>query len=220
MAKFSYKAINFLIFLFTISGIILLCNTLSLASTIIYSYDGLNRLESASGPFGNITYEYDNIGNFQSAERILNQYTITANAIGNGSGSVTSNVGGINFQYQAVSGATSSDINYGTAVTLTATANTGSTVAWNDCGVAGGIPSGNGTATAQCTISSLEAGKTLTATFSLDQYTITVNATGNGSGFVTSDVGGINFQYQSIAEAFSSPINYGTSVTTTAIADE
>jgi len=148
----------------------------------------------------------------------LNTYTVTANANGNGTGNVASNVGGINYNYPANNTGTTSTLNYGTNVVLTATAGTGSTVSWNDCVAAGGTAAGNGTGTATCTFSSLDGAKTVAATFTLDQFTVTANANGNGTGNVSSNVGGINYNYPANNTGTSSAINYGTNVVLTAAA--
>jgi hypothetical protein len=67
-------------------------------------------------------------------------------------GTVSSNPGGISYSYNGTNSGTASFIN-GTAVVLTATASTGSTVAWTTC--VGGVTSGNGTAQATCSYASL-----------------------------------------------------------------
>lgn len=91
----------------------------------------------------------------------LNRYTITANASGNGSGSVSSNVGGINYSYPTAS-SSSAILDYGTSVTLTADATNRSTVSW-----AGDYDSVAGTGQkSTCTIASINAAKSVTATFS------------------------------------------------------
>lgn len=93
-------------------------------------------------------------------------YTVTANATGNGTGTVASNTGGISYTYQTSNTGTTSAINYGTSVVVTATGSN-STVSWGGtCTAAGGVEAGNGTGTATCTFSSLNSNKTVTATFS------------------------------------------------------
>jgi len=93
----------------------------------------------------------------------LNQYQVTANAKGNGSGSIISNPAGINFNYPATNSG-SANFDHGTNVVLTATASTGSTVSWTTCS---GTVSGNGTTQATCTFSNLDGAKTAEATFTL-----------------------------------------------------
>lgn len=143
----------------------------------------------------------------------IKTFTVTADANGNGGGSIASNVGGTSYNYPATTTGTTSAINYGTNVVLTASAGTGSTVSWNDCAGAGGTASGNGTSTATCTFSSLTANKTVTATFTLDTYSLTVSKNGTGSGTVTSNPAGIN-----CGSTCSASHDYNTSVTLTAAA--
>ena len=156
---------------------------------------------------GNVTMNADKTC---TATFTLNTYTVTANANGNGTGTVTSNVGGINYTYPANNTGTSSAINHGTNVILTATTGIGSTAAWNDCAAAGGTPAGNGTTTATCTFGSLDGAKTVAATFTLNTYPLTVTVVGNGS--VTSNPAGIDCGSDCV-EIY----NYGTIVTLTAI---
>ena len=104
-------------------------------------------------------------------------YTVSVTKTGNGSGSITTDPSGIDC------GATcSGSFNYTSTVTLTATADTGSTfMGWEgDC--VGTVP---------CTIT-IDAAKDVTATFSLVTYTLTVRKTGDGTGTVTSDPAGID----------------------------
>ncbi|MEO8302741.1 MAG: IPTL-CTERM sorting domain-containing protein [Betaproteobacteria bacterium] len=106
------------------------------------------------------------------------QFVLTAAKNGTGTGTVTSNVGGINCGATC----TSTPINSGTLVTLTAAPAGGSIFA----GWSGGGCSGTGT----CVVT-LTAATTVTATFNA-AFTLTVAKAGNGTGTVTSDVGGIN----------------------------
>ena len=106
--------------------------------------------------------------------------TLTVNKTGTGSGTVTSNPAGINC------GSTcSADFNIDTVVTLTATADAGSTFT----GWSGGGCSGIG----MCQVT-LAADTTVTANFDLQtsSHTLVVNKTGTGSGTVTSNPAGIN----------------------------
>ena len=102
-----------------------------------------------------------------TASFTLNTYIVTATATGNGTGAVSSNAGGISYSYPVNNTGTTSLISYGTNVTLTATADTGSTVSWTACS---GNASGNGTALATCSYSALDGSKTAQATFTLKQY--------------------------------------------------
>lgn len=103
-------------------------------------------------------------------------YIVSASKSGTGSGTVSSSPAGISC------GADCSE-NYlaGTSVTLSASANSGSKAAWNDCAAQGGVVSGNNTTLATCTFSSLDANKTVTATFTLNTYTVTPSPGTNGS---------------------------------------
>jgi hypothetical protein len=115
----------------------------------------------------------------------LNQYTVTANAAGNGSGTVASDAGGISYTYPAKSSDVSSLLDHGSAITLTATANTGSTVTWSGCAETGGTSSA-----ATCSFASLDNSKLATATFNLDTYSLAILLEGNGT--VTSSPEGID----------------------------
>jgi hypothetical protein len=94
-----------------------------------------------------------------------------------GSGTVTSNVGGINCGV-----ACTTTVNHGTSVTLTATPNANAQLS----GWSGGGCSGTGTCTVPMT-----GDTSVTATFVTGKR-LTVATAGTGSGTVTSDVGGIN----------------------------
>lgn len=124
-------------------------------------------------------------------------YTVTISPAGNGSGTVTSNVGGINCGQTC----TSTPLAEGTSVILTAAPATGSTFGgWS------GVPNCLGIT---CTITSLSQNTTVTATFSTEQpasYTLQVNRSGTGGGTVTGT--GINCG-QDCSESFES----GTGVT-------
>ncbi|RJX20762.1 MAG: hypothetical protein C4563_05810, partial [Desulfobulbus sp.] len=138
----------------------------------------------------------------------LNQYTVTANAAGTGSGTVSSDVGGINYSYPAENTGTSAALDHGSAITLTATAATGSTVSWSGCAATGGT-----TTEATCTFAALDGNQTVTATFTLN--TLTVTLAGSGTGSVTSSPAGID-----CGTDCSDTFDYGTAVTLTATAAE
>ncbi len=109
----------------------------------------------------------------------LDQYALTTTTDGSGAGSVSLNpAGGV--------------YDYGTAVTVTQSANTGSTFAgWS------GACSGNG----NCVVT-MDAAKSVTATFTLDQYALTTTTDGSGAGLVSlNPAGGV--------------YDYGTAVTVT-----
>lgn len=114
-----------------------------------------------------------------------------------GSGTVTSSPAGINC------GATcSASYSHGTAVTLTASPSSGyAFTGW----------SGACTGSGSCALS-MDANKSVSATFT--QLTYTLGVTVNGGGSVTSDVGGINCP----ATFCSANLNSGTTVTLTAAA--
>jgi len=126
----------------------------------------------------------------------LGQFPLTANFAGAGAGTITSNPAGMNCDMDCTGMFT-----VGTAVTLTAAANTGSTFAnWDgDC-------SGNG----DCVVL-MDNVKEVTATFNLNQYDLNVTVNGNGSGIITSDPVGI-----SCPADCTEPFDYGTAVTLTA----
>jgi hypothetical protein len=125
----------------------------------------------------------------------LNQYTLMVSKTGNGAGTVTSSPAGISC------GATcSSKFDAGTAVTLTAAPSAGSTfTGW------GGACSGTG----MCTVT-INAAASVTAMFTLQQVTLSVTKSGNGT--VTSSPAGI-----SCGGTCSGSFNYGATVTLTAV---
>uniref|UniRef100_A0A7C4MN41 Uncharacterized protein n=1 Tax=Desulfatirhabdium butyrativorans TaxID=340467 RepID=A0A7C4MN41_9BACT len=90
------------------------------------------------------------------------QYAVTVNASGTGSGAVSSTPAGIGFTYPA---ATSGNALFdsGSEIVLTATANAGSSASWSICP---GIPAGDGTSVATCTISNLDEAISAAVTFS------------------------------------------------------
>ena len=123
-------------------------------------------------------------------------HTLAVTKTGSGTGTVTSDVGGINC------GATcSADYAGGTVVTLTATASAGSRFAgWSGEGCSG---------TGTCTVTMTQA-RNVSASF-LAVHTLTVTKTGSGSGTVSSDVGAI-----SCGATCSDDYDQGTSVTLSA----
>jgi len=144
----------------------------------------------------------------------LNSYTVTANAQGNGAGTVQSNVGGLGYSYQAVNTGTTSALNHGANVVLTATAATKSTVAWTTCS---GTAAGNGTPTATCSYASLDGNKTAAATFTLlNTYNMTVTPSGEGGGSVTGN--GIDCAWNGSGSSGTCSVNldYNTAVSLTA----
>ncbi|MCG3116855.1 MAG: PA14 domain-containing protein [Candidatus Manganitrophus sp. SA1] len=127
----------------------------------------------------------------------LKSFTLTVAKNGSGTGTVTSNPAGINC------GATcSASFNNGTSVTLTAAPAVNSIFAgWSGCDSAAGT---------SCTVT-MSAAKSVTATFNIQTFALTVNKAGTGTGTVTSSPAGIN-----CGAACASNFNAGTAVTLTA----
>jgi cysteine-rich repeat protein len=109
------------------------------------------------------------------------QRTLTVTRAGGGGGAVTSSPVGITCDVGTND--CTQDYAHGTAVTLTATADAGSTFT----GWAGGGCSGTGT----CMVPMTSA-QNVTATFALQSFVLTVNKAGTGAGAVTSVPSGIN----------------------------
>ncbi len=124
-------------------------------------------------------------------------YTLSVSKIGTGSGTLASIPTGIDC------GATcSASFNYNSSVTLTATPATGSSfTGWSGAGCTG---------TGTCVVT-MGGARTVTATFTLNTYLLTVTPAGNGSGTVTSSPTGID-----CGATCSASFNYNTSVTLTA----
>jgi hypothetical protein len=135
-----------------------------------------------------------------TANFTLNQYQLSVSKSGNGSGTVSSNPAGI------VCGVTcAANYNYNTSVTLSAVADTGSTfTGWSGEGCSG---------TGDCVVS-MTAARSVTATFTLNPYQLTVSKSGNGSGTVSSNPAGI-----ACGATCAANYNYNTSVTLSAVAD-
>ncbi len=130
----------------------------------------------------------------------LIQYPLSVNKAGTGSGTASSTPAGI-----ACGVTCATDFDYGTVVTLTATAATGSTFnGWSGEGCTG---------TGTCVVT-MSAARSVTPTFTLDQYTLSVNKTGTGSGTVSSNPAGID-----CGGDCSNEYDYGTVITLTATAD-
>jgi uncharacterized repeat protein (TIGR01451 family) len=128
-------------------------------------------------------------------------YILNVNKAGTGSGTVTSNPGGINCGSDC-----SETYNSGTGVSLTATPDTNSTFA----GWSGDADCTDGSVT-------MNNSKSCTATFSLQTFTLTVTKIGPGSGTVASSPSGINCGsdcsaiYNSSTEVTLTPIPAGSS---------
>jgi hypothetical protein len=126
-------------------------------------------------------------------------FALTVGKTGAGSGTVTSSPAGITCGADC-----SESYNSGTTVTLTAAAASGSVFgSWSGC---------NSVSGAICTVT-MSAAKTVTATFNVPTFTLTVGKTGAGSGTVTSSPAGI-----SCGADCSEPYVSGTTVTLTAAA--
>ncbi len=98
----------------------------------------------------------------------LTQYTLTVSTDGTGSGSVTSDPTGISCGNDCTE-----DYDYNTPVTLTATPSLGSTFdGW----------SGACTNTTGDCLVTMDEAKSVAATFTLNQYTLTISTDGTGSG--------------------------------------
>jgi hypothetical protein len=108
----------------------------------------------------------------------VRQHTLTVAKAGTGSGTVTSNPAGINCGTTC-----SATYDEGTLVTLSASPDSNSTfTGWSGAGC-------SGTGTCQVT---MDAAKSVTATFTKIQFSVTINKSGTGTGTVTSNPAGIN----------------------------
>jgi endoglucanase len=130
-------------------------------------------------------------------------YALTVTKSGAGSGTVTSNTGGI-----SCGSACSANITSGTTVTLTAAAASGSTFGgWS------GACSGTATTCAVSMTAARSVGAAFNTSGGGTTYTATVTKSGTGSGTVTSNTGGIN-----CGSACSASFASGATVTLTATA--
>lgn len=139
------------------------------------------------------------------AQFTLKQYALTVNkdAASTGTGTVTSDVGGINCGTGCTT-ATSSQLNHGTMVTLTAAANSPSSVF---AGWTGGACTGTSTT---CVVT-MDAAKSATARFNIATYAVRIDKQGTGSGTVT----GTGFN---CGADCTETVAYNTSITFTAAA--
>jgi hypothetical protein len=130
----------------------------------------------------------------------LNQYQLTISHTDDGSGLVSSTPGGISCGTDCIE-----SYNYGTVVTLTATPDTGSTfVGWS-----GACTNSSG----DCVVT-MTAARSVIATFSLNQYPLSVSLAGDGNGVVSSTPAGIE-----CGTDCTHSYGYGTMVSLTAAAD-
>jgi uncharacterized repeat protein (TIGR02543 family) len=129
----------------------------------------------------------------------LQTFTLSASVDGTGSGTVTSSPSGINCP-----GDCSEVYDYNTMVTLTATPATGSDfTGW----------SGDCTGTDPCVVT-MDQARSVTATFTLQMFTLSVSKGGAGSGSVSSSPAGID-----CGSDCSEDYDYNTEVTLTATPD-
>jgi hypothetical protein len=180
--------------------------TTSPAAGSSYVYDAgtivdIEANANANYRFSSWTGAVTNSGEASTTVTMDANKTVTANFIatrpltvtiaGTGAGSVISNPPGIDCGETC-----SADFDINTLVTLTATASTGSTfTGWsNGC---------TGTGTCQVT---MDQARSVTATFTLNTYTLTIGKVGEGT--VISVPGGID-----CGSACSASFDYGTSVT-------
>jgi len=100
---------------------------------------------------------------------LCDAFTVTATAVGAGSGVVSSDAGGISYRYPFTASATSAPINEGNRVVVTAAADAGALVTWSGtCADGGGVEEGGGTAVATCTFAALGGDAVVEATFDYD----------------------------------------------------
>src|SRR5438552_3471830 len=129
---------------------------------------------------------------------------LTVMKAGTGSGAVTSSETPPKIDCEATCGAASASYDSGTVVTLTAAPASGSTFAsWSGCDTVSG---------SSCTVT-MNASRSVTATFNTQRFTLTVAEAGTGSGTVTSSPAGIDCGTSCSADYAS-----GTLVTLTAAA--
>lgn len=127
----------------------------------------------------------------------LNQFALTVTKEGNGAGAVTSIPAGLTCGLTC-----SQSLDYGTRVTLTAIVADHSTFTGWQGACTGSQPT--------CSIIT-NATQQVTATFALNQYTLTVIPQGNGHGLITSSPNGI-----ACGITCSVPLDYGAAITLTA----
>ncbi len=143
-----------------------------------------------------------------TASFTLDRYLLTVEKMGNGSGRVSSTPGGIDCGVECIEDSQAYD--YNESVTLTARADEGSVFSgWSGAGSCG--------AEETCTVT-MDQAYTVTASFTLDRYLLTVEKSGDGSGRVSSTPGGIDCGAECIED--SQAYDYNESVTLTARADE
>jgi len=146
-------------------------------------------------------------------------YTVTANATGAGEGTVISDVGGINFTYQTQNSGASTPFDPAAGpnpITITATVTSADTTAtWTGCESTNTVDA----TTEECIFTDVDGNKVVTVDFTRE-YTVTVDAAGDGTGTVVTDVGGINFSYDGVnpASGTTTPLDYNSTVSVGALA--
>jgi hypothetical protein len=133
--------------------------------------DGVSQGALPAYTFNNVTANHT-----ISASFAINTHTLSVNTAGNGSGTIGNAPSGTTFDY-------------GTVVTLTATANTGSTFA----GWSGAVTGGTNPITL-----TMDGDKVVTGTFTLNTHTLSVNTAGNGSGTIGNAPSGTTFDYGTV----------------------
>lgn len=168
--------------------------------TVSYATAGTYKMWAKVDTFDNVSESNESNNVYGPQNIVVQNYNLTVTKAGTGSGTVTSSPAGINCGTDCTE-----PYNYGTSVTLTAAAATGSAFA----GWSGAC---TGTATT-CTVT-MDAAKSVTATFDTGaQLILTVTKAGTGSGTVTSSPAGVN-----CGTDCSEPYIPGTVVTLTATA--
>ncbi len=159
-------------------------------------FAGWSGCDGVSGPTCTVT-----MSGARSVTATFNVQRVTLTVIkaGTGSGTVTSSDGGI-----SCGPTCAAPYDSGTLVTLTASASGGSTFGgWSGC---------DGVSGTTCTVM-MSGARSVTATFTVQRFTLTVSKGGTGSGTVTSSDGGIN-----CGPTCAAPYDSGTLVTLTASA--
>lgn len=164
---------------------------LSAGESISLTFTATNT-NSSGNIVTNIAY-YNNTWETDSAAATFTvspiSYTLTISSSGNGNGIVTPTTGIYTYPF-------------GTVVTSTASANIGSTfTGW----------SGECSSTGTC-ITTMTSDKSITATFALNIYTLTLATAGNGSGVITPTAGTYPFTYATVITLEAAP-NFGSTFT-------
>src|SRR5207237_711037 len=132
---------------------------------------------------------------------------LTVMKAGTGSGAVTSSETPPKIDCEATCGAASASYDSGTVVTLTAAPATGSTFgSWTGCDTVSG---------STCTVT-MNASRSVTATFNTKAVTLTVSKAGTGSGAVTSSESPPQIDCEATCVTASAPYDSGATVTLTA----